>query len=101
MVTVLAQLVCLQIVRLNCLPKEANLCTLYYQQIKELNINDKDTNSTIIENCVYISGHLAPEYNKIAYENIDFYIQNKYWDWKIPKESIIVSENKDNYYVKI
>jgi hypothetical protein len=81
--------------------KNTNLCTLYYAQMDELKLSDEGMNTTWVENSQYISGHLTPEYNKVAYENISYYIKNRVWDWKIPNNKIITSPNKDNYYKKI
>jgi hypothetical protein len=53
------------------------------------------------ENSEFISGHLTPEYNKIAYENISYYIKNRVWNWNIPNSKIIDTPNKDNYYIKL
>lgn len=80
---------------------EVNLCSLYYKQMDELNLSDEGMNITWVENCEYISGHLTPEYNKIAYENISYYLKNKYWDWKIPINPIINSNDSLKYYNKI
>ena len=77
-----------------------NLCSLYYKQMEDLHLNDSGMNTVWIENSEYISGHLTPEYNKVAYENIKFFIENRIWDWKIPTDSIIDIENREKYYTK-
>lgn len=81
--------------------REVNLCSLYYKQMDELNFSDTGMNINWVENCEFIAGHLTPEYNKIAYENISFYIKNKYWDWKMPQKPIIDKDNRYRYYNKI
>lgn len=80
---------------------EVNLCSLYYKQMEELEISDESMNISWVENSEFISGHLTPEYNKIAYENISFYLKNKYWDWKIPVNPIIDSISREKYFDKI
>lgn len=80
---------------------ETNLCSLYYKQMDEMKLNDYGMNTIWSENQEYISGHLTPEYNKIAYENINFFIENKFWNWKIPKNSIINNDDKVKYFTKI
>lgn len=82
------------------LSDDINLCSLYYAQMKELNMSDEGMNTKWVENCEFISGHLTPEYNKIAYENISYYIKNRVWNWNIPNSKIIDTLNKDNYYVR-
>ena len=83
------------------LPNNVNLCSLYYAQMDELKLSDEGMNTTWVENSQYISGHLTPEYNKIAYENISYYIKNRVWNWNIPNSKIIDTPNKDNYYIKL
>ena len=83
------------------LSEDINLCSLYYAQMKELNMSDEGMNTKWVENSQYVSGHLTPEYNKVAYENISYYIKNRVWDWKIPNSKIITSSNKHNYYNKL
>lgn len=83
------------------LSDDINLCSLYYAQMKELNMSDEGMNTKWVENSEFISGHLTPEYNKIAYENISYYIKNRVWNWNIPNSKIIDTPNKDNYYIRI
>lgn len=79
---------------------EVNLCSLYYRQMDELMLTDDGMNIKWVENSEYISGHLTPEYNYIAYENISFYLKNKYWNWKVPIDPIIHVNNREKYYEK-
>lgn len=81
--------------------EEVNLCSLYYAQMSELRLSDTGMNVTWMENSRFISGHLTPEYNRVAYENISHYVKNRIWDWKIPNSKIINSPNKDNYYTSL
>lgn len=83
------------------LPNNVNLCSLYYAQMNELHFADTDMCIKWNENPEFISGHLTPEYNKIAYENISYYIKNRVWNWNIPNSKIIDTPNKDNYYIKL
>lgn len=78
-----------------------NLCSLYYKQMAELQLSDVWMNTVWIENSEYVSGHLTPEYNRVAYENIKFFIENKFWDWKIPVEPIIKGDDKVKYFNKV
>jgi hypothetical protein len=83
------------------LPNNVNLCSLYYAQMDEFQFRNADMNIEWDENPEFISGHLTPEYNKIAYENINYYIKNRVWNWDIPNSKIIDTPNKDNYYIKL
>jgi hypothetical protein len=83
------------------LSDDISLCSLYYAQMKELNMSDEGMNTKWVENSEFISGHLTPEWNKIAYENISYYIKNRVWNWNIPNSKIIDTPNKDNYYIKL
>lgn len=83
------------------LSDDISLCSLYYAQAKELNMSDEGMNTKWVENSEFISGHLTPEWNKIAYENINYYIKNRVWNWNIPNSKIIDTPNKDNYYIKL
>ena len=78
-----------------------NLCSLYYKQMAELQLNDDGMNTVWQENAEYISGHLTPEYNRIAYENIQFFIKNRFWEWNIPAEPIIKGDDKVKYFNKV
>jgi hypothetical protein len=83
------------------LSNNINICSLYYKQMEELKLSDEGMNTHWKENPEYISGHLTPEYNRIAFENIDFYIQNKNWNWIIPVSNLIDNNMKKYYYNKI
>lgn len=82
------------------IPKKVNLCSLYYRQMEELNLSDEGMNTAWAENAEFISGHLTPEFNKVAYDNIISYLRSNKWNWVTPSTltSFINSNNKDNYY---
>jgi len=78
---------------------QQHLCLLYHHQMAQLKLDDTGMNSSWMENSRYISGHLTPEYNRIAYRAISHLFKTGEWTLEEPKE-VIFGPDKDNYYSK-
>lgn len=73
---------------------------LFYHQNINLGIDNNNVHSDYDENPELISGHLIPEYNKVAFELINNRLITGKWNWKIPK-NISIQHRVEDYFIFI
>jgi hypothetical protein len=77
-----------------------NLFEIYTHQINTLKIDNMKMLIDWTENSNFISGHLVPEYNEIAYKAILGKINTGKWNVEYP-EAMTFGPNVKNYYIKV